>query len=71
MRTMTIGMRVSLACVTFVTLTVVLSGIGWYNARRITQNVRPITAEIIPGLAAINPIDAGSEGLQRIAVEYM
>jgi len=64
-------MRISLACGTFVSLTFALTGIGWYNAKQIVENVRPITAEIIPGVMAIDPIDAGSEGLQRITVEYI
>jgi hypothetical protein len=50
-------------------LMAVLCGISWFNSRRIDQSIQPIMSSSIPGLAAIHPIDAGTEALQRLVAE--
>jgi len=71
MTTLTIGKRISLACGTLLAGTIILGGIAWFNAKRITASTLPLKTSTLPALMAIKPIDSDSEGLQRLAVEYM
>ena len=68
---MTIGKQVSLTCTFLVALTAALGGIALFSVKQIAQSTQRLNDHTVPGLIAIDQVNARTEALMSAVVQHV
>ena len=71
MNTMTIGKKISLACVVLVALTIIMGAVSIVNVGRISTAVNELAVDTLPGIASIGRLDGLMKEQRALVLRHM